>query len=676
MDASSATILNSGRCCCDPFNVHKKEIKKNLRNVTKNLIEKHPNLKFEVYNKLCSNCRQKLTKDKSEEGSSSSQSLHSSPEVESAQHEVDNDGAEMEYEVSEINKSLVSLEETPIKLSKLSSKPSYAKKKLCKVTTAFKRKLEQATGQPITDSDTDNTEIEILQQLKEKFIEESTSRSEKLSILTILPKSWPITRIMKEFNCSNFMARQAKNLAKEKGVFSTPNVRLGKRLDSEHVSIVIDFYHSADVSREMPGMKDCVSVKGVDGTREKKQKFLILCNLKEAYQLFKEKYPDIKIGFSKFAELRPKECVLPGSSGTHVVCLCTIHQNVKLMLAAIVNIFKWETPCLLDSPGTSTEISEIDTNYICHYSHCLAFLQCNPPQELCFFGKCDNCPKEEKLVHLLNNAFDRKGVDEIEFKEWVSTDRSTLQTQKLVVEEFIQLFYEKLKVLLQHDFIAKRQMAFLQELKEKLGQGEMLVIGDFSENYSFIVQDAAQSFHWNNCQATIHPYVIYYRQDNKLMHKSFVAISECNQHDVIAVNLFQTRLIEFLKLSHQITKIFYFSDGCAGQYKNRKNFLNLSYHQEDFKVDAEWHFFATSHGKGPCDGIGGSVKRLASRASLQRTGNDDHILDAFALYKFAVKTLTSIAFTFTTMEDHEKHREKLDKRLSYSRTIPGKSINL
>ncbi|KAB7505412.1 hypothetical protein Anas_03190 [Armadillidium nasatum] len=45
------------------------------------------------------NCRKKLTKDKSEEGSSSSQSLHSSPEVESAQHEVDDDGAEMEYEV-------------------------------------------------------------------------------------------------------------------------------------------------------------------------------------------------------------------------------------------------------------------------------------------------------------------------------------------------------------------------------------------------------------------------------------------------------------------------------------------------------------------------------------------------------------------------------------------------
>ena len=40
----------------------------------------------------------------------------------------------------------------------------------------------------------------------------------------------------------------------------------------------------------------------------------------------------MKIGFSKFAELRPKECVIAGSSGTHSVCVCTTHQNVKLMM--------------------------------------------------------------------------------------------------------------------------------------------------------------------------------------------------------------------------------------------------------------------------------------------------------------------------------------------------------
>ena len=29
-------------------------------------------------------------------------------------------------------------------------------------------------------------------------------------------------------------------------------------------------------------------------------------------------------------------------------------------------------------------------------------------------------------------------------------------------------------------------------------------------------------------------------------------------------------------------------------------------------------FFETSHGKGPCNGVGGTVKRLAARASLRK----------------------------------------------------------
>jgi hypothetical protein len=38
---------------------------------------------------------------------------------------------------------------------------------------------------------------------------------------------------------------------------------------------------------------------------------------------------------------------------------------------------------------------------------------------------------------------------------------------------------------------------------------------------------------------------------------------------------------------------------------------------EDSGVLAEWHFFATSHGKSACDGVGGTLRRLAPKASLQ-----------------------------------------------------------
>ena len=66
------------------------------------------------------------------------------------------------------------------------------------------------------------------------------------------------------------------------------------------------------------------------------QKRLLLGNLKEVYQQFKEKHPMEKIGFSKFSELRPQHCVLAGASGTHAVCVCTIHQNVKLMMIGVL----------------------------------------------------------------------------------------------------------------------------------------------------------------------------------------------------------------------------------------------------------------------------------------------------------------------------------------------------
>ena len=63
--------------------------------------------------------------------------------------------------------------------------------------------------------------------------------------------------------------------------------------------------------------------------------------------------------------------------------------------------------------------------------------------------------------------------------------------------------------------------------------------------------------------------------------------------------------IEFFKITnYKVTKMIYFSDGCAGQYKNCKNFINLCHHYEDFGLVAEWHFSATSYGKGPPDGVG------------------------------------------------------------------------
>jgi hypothetical protein len=66
-----------------------------------------------------------------------------------------------------------------------------------------------------------------------------------------------------------------------------------------------------------------------------------------------------------------------------------------------------------------------------------------------------------------------------------------------------------------------------------------------------------------------------------------------------------------------LVKKNYFPDGSATQHKNRKNVLNIRCHNLDFGMPAEWSFFATSHGKSSCDGVDGTLKTLAAKASLQ-----------------------------------------------------------
>ena len=92
----------------------------------------------------------------------------------------------------------------------------------------------------------------------------------------------------------------------------------------------IVLFESTVVSSVMPGQKDTKSVK-INGQKSVYQKRLIMRNLKEIFKRFKFENPDIKIGFSSFATLRPAHCVLEGAGGTHSVCVCLIHENMKLI---------------------------------------------------------------------------------------------------------------------------------------------------------------------------------------------------------------------------------------------------------------------------------------------------------------------------------------------------------
>ena len=71
-------------------------------------------------------------------------------------------------------------------------------------------------------------------------------------------------------------------------------------------------------------------------------------------------------------------------------------------------------------------------------------------------------------------------------------------------------------------------------------------------------------------------------------------------------------------------------------------------YEKDFGVQAEYHFYATSHGKGPCDGIGATVKRLVAKASLQRPYSLQ-IMTPCQFFDWAVENIEKVHFEYCTI---------------------------
>jgi len=77
----------------------------------------------------------------------------------------------------------------------------YQKQKLKKIQAAVNKRMLQAIPSSTRNRD---DESEIMRKLKDKS-QETIVRSEKVQVLTALPKSWSIRRIEEEFGASNYM---------------------------------------------------------------------------------------------------------------------------------------------------------------------------------------------------------------------------------------------------------------------------------------------------------------------------------------------------------------------------------------------------------------------------------------------------------------------------------------
>ena len=95
----------------------------------------------------------------------------------------------------------------------------------------------------------------------------------------------------------------------------------------------------------------------------------------------------------------------------------------------------------------------------------------------------------------------------------------------------------------------------------------------------------------------------------------------------------------------------------------------MCHHKQDFGLEAEWTFFATSHGKSPCDGIGGFVKRYIAKRSLQRPLNNQ-ILNYKSVLELCRDEIEEMHFYDVSQSGMSDVRQNLKNRFNLGKTCP------
>ena len=179
----------------------------------------------------------------------------------------------------------------------------------------------------------------------------------------------------------------------------------------------------------MRGKKDYVSVsKGVH-----KQK---LCNFHELYTAFKEKHPNVNIGFSKFCTLRPKRCVLASSKMTDSICVCSTHQNVVLLVDAM--------------------------NWDLTYKDLIKKIVCNPDRSKCMMHRCESCPGTATLREFLDQELKEHEDEEFNYCLWDTTYQATQTTIAATYEGYKETLVDVIDDLAKHSYITKCQAQYLK----------------------------------------------------------------------------------------------------------------------------------------------------------------------------------------------------------------------
>lgn len=136
------------------------------------------------------------------------------------------------------------------------------------------------------------------------------------------------------------------------------------------------------------------------------QKRLLLGNLDNLHSAFLNKHPNSRISLSAFKALRPQQCIPVGPKGTHNVCVCKIHGNIRLK-----------------HKGLKEELARKHFNLQYTYRDFFKAMICLNPTADCYLSKCKNCPGPDEIFSDIREALRTYNIENISFNQWLTTDR-------------------------------------------------------------------------------------------------------------------------------------------------------------------------------------------------------------------------------------------------------------
>jgi len=455
-----------------------------------------------------------------------------------------------------------------------------------------------------------------------------------------------------------------KNPEKQKTVIAhlayekVPDLIIKKKQNARHsystetIEHVKMFYARDDISRQAPGKRDTKSVKNPNtGEREMIQKRHMIMTIKEAFSLYTNEFQDKNVKLSKFYDLRPQH-VLLSSEMPHNVCVCRYHANFDFLVEAVHKIIP-------SFPATCKILLE----KVC----------CSFDSDNCRSNSCFKCEKDLNYAFMpLKYSFLSNEIV-IKWKKWTDVEkRVEIQEKEGTLADAVKEMEDQLSYFKTHCYVKSIQEKYFDTQKQLVSEKRTAVIQiDFAENYSLTSQNEIQSAHWTHKQVTIFTCVMWIPE--KII--SLAIISDYLSHDKYAVYIFLKKIFQKLKeelLSYSyygLQKILIFSDGCAAQFKNKFTLSNLCYMESDFDLPpVEWNFFATSHGKGAVDAIGGNVKRTVWREVKSKNLN---ILNAAQFLECAQNHLSSTHLILTEVNEIEEIKPSLDNRWANVKSIRG-----